>query len=174
MFRFTVNSIRRPAARILRPVLILAAVACAAAPAAAVEFVTEKAFNVEKSSYKAYPYRVLFQKFHESTGAEKRRIRDFIILKQAFDPEIRRRALAAGAKFDVFYGVIKTIDTDRLRLWLPASDSFRDFTVGVGRIPVENPHDYPATAANIADFAAVVYDGFTKSISVSRCRPRKN
>jgi len=126
-------------------------------PAAAIEFVTQEAFNVEKSSYKAYPYRILFEKFQNSTGAEKRRIRNVIILKQVFDPEIRQRAMAAGAKFEAYYGVIKTINGDSLRLWLPESDTFKDFPVGVDRLPVENKQEYPLQAANIDAYAAVVH-----------------
>jgi len=126
-------------------------------PAAAIEFVTREAFNVEKSSYKAYPYRILFEKFQNSTGAEKRQIRNVIILKQVFDPEIRQRAIAAGAKFETYYGVIKTINRDSLRLWLPESDTFKDFQVGIDRLPVENKQEYPVQAANIDTYAAVVH-----------------
>jgi len=136
---------------------ILSAAPGSAGSAAAIEFVTREAFNVEKSTYKAYPYRVLFEKFKSSTGAEKRQIRNVIILKQVFDPEIRQRAIAAGAKFEALYGVIKAIDGNNLRLWLPESDSFKDLPVGIDRIPIENKRDYSVAAANIKDFAAIVH-----------------
>jgi hypothetical protein len=146
-----------PGSRIVRSLLLAILLAAPAWPAGAIEFVTQEAFNVEKSSYKDYPYRVLFEKFHHSTGVEKRKLRNVIILKQVFDPEIRQRASAAGAKFEAHYGVIKALSGDHLRLWLPASDSFKDFPVGIDRIPVENKQDYAASPTNISDFAAVVH-----------------
>ncbi len=150
------TSISTRVCRALLPVAILATIAWPASPAGAIEFVTREDFTVERNSYKDYPYRVLFEKFHNSSGAEKRKIRNVIILKQVFDPEMRQRAIAAGAKFETYYGVIKTISADRLRLWLPESDSFKDFQVGINRIPVENKHDYPVSPATISDFAAIV------------------
>jgi len=126
----------------LLAVILLVTAPGSAKPAEAIDFVTREAFNVEKSSYKTYPYRVLFEKFQNSTGTEKRQIRNVIILKQVFDPEIRQRAIAAGAKFDMLYGVIKSIDGNSLRLWLPESDSFKDLPVGIDRMPLENKRDY--------------------------------
>lgn len=141
----------------LLAVVFLLTVPGPAGTAEAIEFVTREAFHVEKSSYKAYPYRVLFEKFQSSTGAEKRQLRNIIILKQVFDPEIRQRAIAAGAKFETLYGVIKAIDGNSLRLWLPESDSFKDLPVGIDRIPIENKRDYPVKSANIGKFAAIVH-----------------
>ncbi len=146
-----------PGVRVVRGLLLAIILAAPAWPADAIEFVTREAFNVEKSSYKNYPYRVLFDKFHSSEGLEKKKIRNVIILKQVFDPEIRQRAIAAGEKFETYYGVVKRLGEDSLRLWLPESDSFKDFPVGFDRIPVDNKHDYPATAANISNFAAIVH-----------------
>ena len=164
MFICTLNNKSRrrlsPLAGYLSQVLLLAVVflatACFGNPVAAMEFVTREAFNVEKNGYKDYPYHVLFQKFHTSQGVEKRKIRNVIIVKQVFDPEIRQRAIEAGAEFESFYGVIKSVDSESLRLWLPESDSFKDFSVSIDRIPLENKQEYNVSAANIAGFAALV------------------
>ncbi len=149
-----------PAGRMVQFLLLvvwIGIVAGACSPAAAVEFVTRQAFSVEKNAYKDYPFRVLFQKLSTSEGAEKIKIRNVIILKQVFEPEMQKRARDAGVKFEQFYGVVKSVDEENLRLWLPQSDTFKDFPMGIDRLPLENKQDYKATAESISKFAAIVH-----------------
>ena len=141
-------------------VLVLAALFFAFAGAGrclAVEFVTQAAFTVEKNPYKGYPFRVLFQRFHGADASEKRKIRNVIILKQVFEPEARRFAEGAGFSLEPFFGVVKEINEENLRLWLPETDSFIDIHVGIDRIPLKNDRDDRVTAANIGKFAVVAH-----------------
>ncbi|MCG6893151.1 MAG: hypothetical protein LJE65_06055, partial [Desulfobacteraceae bacterium] len=51
----------------------------------AVEFVTRQSYLSESTPYREYPYRLLFQKFNESEGEEKRALRNTILLRQVFE-----------------------------------------------------------------------------------------
>ena len=125
--------------------------------ASAVEFVTREAFHVENNPYKAYPDGVLFKKLRESDATERRKIRNVIILKQVFEPEFKERAEAAGAGLETYYGVVRELDGENLRLWLPGTDGFKDFFVGIDRIPVENEHDFDISQASIGKYAVIAH-----------------
>ena len=123
----------------------------------AIEFVTSKAFESEKSAYKDYPMRVLFEKLHESEGAEKRTIRNIIILKQVFDPQFLEKTADAGVKWHRYYGVVKSVNGEQLRLWVPEHGRTETFHVGFDRIPLVNDKGFDLSPAGIGKFAAVAY-----------------
>jgi len=123
----------------------------------AVEFVTRQAFEKEKDAYKDYPLRVLFEKLNESREAEKRAIRNVIILKQVFDPKLIKRATEAGVALASHYGVVKEVTGDRLRFWIPESGNIKTFHVGIDRIPLINDRDYDISPLGIDKFAAIAH-----------------
>src|SRR4030042_796420 len=79
-------------------------------PAMGIELITREAFEAEKSTDKAYPFNILFKKLAESTGAEKRHIKNLIILKQVFDPNMQAKEKAELLPYQRTYGTIKTLD----------------------------------------------------------------
>lgn len=137
------------------PVLIL--ICLDYAPAFPVDFITEEEFLAEKNAYKDYPLKILFKKLTESDPHEKREIRNLIILKQVFDPDVREKAGDGVLDYQESFGVIKGVSAHTLKLWIPSTDSSRDFYIGIDRIPLENRNRYKVTSSNISGYGAVVY-----------------
>ena len=108
-------------------------------PVFSLEFVTKTEYDNEKTAFKNYPLKILFKKLAESRGAEKREIRNSIILKQVFEKGTREESGAGAPVFLKIFGVIKTMGEDTLRLWVPETGAHRDFHMGINRIPLENP-----------------------------------
>lgn len=125
--------------------------------ASAVELVTQETFFVENNPYKEYPFNVLFNKLKQGDEAERRKIRTVIILKQVFDPAFAQRSEAAGLRFTTHYGVVKELDGETLRLWLPETDSFKDFHVGIDRIPIVNKGEYAVSVDTIGHYAVIAH-----------------
>jgi len=125
------------------------------APAFAVGFITEREFASEKSIYKDYPLKLLFRKLAESKASEKREIRTLIILKQVFDRD--EKAKAGILEFKESFGIIKDISEEKLRLWLPDTEGYKDYYVGINRIPLECDEDCEITKSKIGEYASRVY-----------------
>lgn len=121
------------------------------------DFVTRAEFEAEKNDYKDLPLKILFKKLNESSGAEKVKIRNAIILKQTFDPNFQAKIQSGAIQYQKSFGVIKALDQNKLSIWVPETDEQHDFYVGISRIPVENRHAYRITEANIERYAAIVY-----------------
>jgi len=126
-------------------------------PAFSLDFVTQEEFVAEKSTYKDYPLKILFKKLNESDAGEKREIRNLIILKQVFDRNIEEKVRAGVLKFEESFGIIKDINEENLRLWIPETKSFRDFYVGIDRIPLESTGNYKITRSNLGKYALILY-----------------
>jgi hypothetical protein len=125
--------------------------------ALAVDFVTQAEFEAEKSTYKNYPLNILFKRLAKSDASEKRIIRNTIVLKQAFDRNIQKMEKEGIIAYKTTFGMIKGVDRNSLKLWVPATDRSVDFYVGIDRIPLINEHNYNITTLNIGKYAAVTY-----------------
>ena len=126
-------------------------------PASSIDLVTEEDFAADKSSYKDFPLRLLFQKLAESDESEKREIRNFIILKQVFDPNTQEKDTANVLEYEESFGIIKEINETNLRLWDPETDSYKEYFIGIDRIPTEKSTEYKIDEANIGKCASVIY-----------------
>ncbi|MBL7180906.1 MAG: hypothetical protein ISS65_12000 [Desulfobacterales bacterium] len=123
----------------------------------AVDFITKAEFEAEKSTYKDYPFKILFKKLAEGDAAEKRIIRNTIILKQAFDRNMQEKIKGGVINYKETFGIVKESGQDHLKLWIPKNDSTADFYVGIDRIPTINEHNYQVTESNIGKYAVVIY-----------------
>ncbi len=126
-------------------------------PAFSFSFTTKEEFATEKSAYKDYPLRILFKKLNQSTGPEKREIRNMIILKQVFDRNMQDKVKAGVIKYNEAYGIIEDISKDKLKLYIPETVSSKDFYLSIDRIPLENYDNYKITESNINKYASIVY-----------------
>ncbi|MFC1892376.1 hypothetical protein ACFLZT_08300 [Thermodesulfobacteriota bacterium] len=122
-----------------------------------VDFITEEQFLAEESVYKDYPLKVLFQKYHTGDSRDKREIRNHIILKQVFDKSIGEDLRRNVMEFRKMPGIIKQISGDILKLWVPETGGYKDYYVGIDRIPLEADIIHNITEANIGRFAAILY-----------------
>ena len=127
------------------------------APAFSFSFITEEEFASEKSVYKDYPLRILFRKLDQSTGPEKRKIRNIIILKQVFDRNIQEKVKAGVIKYNEAYGIIEDISKDKLKIYIPETNSYKDCYLGIDRIPLEDENNYTITELNINKYASIIY-----------------
>ena len=123
----------------------------------AVDFITKKEFEAQKSPYQDYPLKILFKKLAESDASEKKMIRNTIILKQVFDSNIQEKVKAGLISYQETFGTISNISNDNLKLWLPKTDSSISFYLGIDRIPLVNDHNYEILESNINKYAAVIY-----------------
>ena len=123
----------------------------------AVDFITKKEFEAQKSPYQDYPLKILFKKLAESDASEKKMIRNTIILKQVFDRNIQEKIKAGLINYQETFGTISNISNDNLELWLPKTDSSISFYLGIDRIPLVNDHNYEILESNINKYAAVIY-----------------
>ncbi len=123
----------------------------------AVDFITKKEFEAQKSVYQNYPLKILFKKLAESDASEKRIIRNTIILKQIFDLNMQEKVKAGLISYKETFGIIQNIGGDNLKLWLPKDDSGVDFYLGIDHIPLINDHNYEILESNINKYAAVIY-----------------
>ena len=126
-------------------------------PAYALEFISEDEFAAVESAYKDFPLKILFKQLSESDPAKKREIRNMIILKQVFDRNMQEKAKAGAVSYDKTFGVVKDISGDKLRLWIPETESYTDLFVGIDQIPVENKNKYQLTQSGIRKYALVAY-----------------
>ncbi len=122
-----------------------------------VDFVTGKEFDAEKTVYKDYPQKILFKKLFESNGADKRKIRNVIILKHVFDRNMQEKVKTGIIEYKKHYGIIKGVSRDHLRLWNPQTDTVSNFFTGIDRIPMENNNNFEVTESNIGKFASIAY-----------------
>ncbi len=127
------------------------------APAFSFSFITEEEFASEKSVYKDYPLRILFRKLDQSTGPEKRKIRNIIILKQVFDRNIQDKMPPEALKYNKAYGIIEDISKDKLKIYIPETNSYKDCYLGIDRIPLEDENNYTITELNINKYASIIY-----------------
>ena len=123
----------------------------------AVDFITKAQFEAEKSTYKDYPFKILFKKLAEGDAAEKRIISNTIILKQAFDRHMQEKIKGGIVNYKETFGIIKDIGKDHLKLWIPKTGGIADFYLGIDRIPIINDQNYQVTESNIGKYAAVIY-----------------
>lgn len=125
-------------------------------PAYPIDFITEEDYLTDRNEYKDYPLKILFKKLAEERGSERDRIRNYIILKQAFDKNARSKAEASGLKYKESFGIIREMNENGLTLWFPETDSFTDFYVGIEKVPVEKTGNYEITESNIENCASTV------------------
>jgi hypothetical protein len=123
----------------------------------AVDFITKKEFEAQKSPYQDYPLKILFKKLAESDASEKKMIRNTIILKQVFDRNMQGKIKAGLISYQETFGTISNISNDNLKLWLPKTDSSISFYLGIDHIPLVNDHNYEILESNINKYAAVIY-----------------
>ena len=123
----------------------------------AVDFITKKEFEAQKSPYQDYPLKILFKKLAESDASEKKMIRNTIILKQVFDRNMQEKIKAGLISYQETFGTISNISNDNLKLWLPKTDSSISFYLGIDHIPLVNDHNYEILESNINKYAAVIY-----------------
>ena len=121
------------------------------------DFITREDFAADEASYKDYPLRLLFKKLADSDPSEKAVIRNYIILKQVFDQNTIKMDKTGIIKFDESYGIIKEITEDNLKLWIPETNNYRNYFLGLERIPTEKAGKYRVTESNITDYACVIY-----------------
>ena len=126
-------------------------------PAYALEFISEDEFAAVESAYKDFPLKILFKQLSESDPAKKREIRNMIILKQVFDRNMQEKAKAGAVSYEKTFGVVRDISGDKLRLWIPETESYKDLFVGIDQIPVENKNKYQLTQSGIGKYALVAY-----------------
>lgn len=137
--------------------LVLLLISLDYVPAYSLDFMTEDDFVAEKSIYKDYPLKILFRKLNEGDAGQKREIRNMIILKQVFDRRVKEKAGTEVLKFEASFGVIKNINEENLRVWIPETGRHRDFYVGIDRIPLENVGNYKIMGSNIGKYALILY-----------------
>ncbi len=128
-----------------------------AVPAYSFDFITKKEFDAEKNAYRDYPQKILFKKLYESSGADKRKIRNAIILKQVFDRNMQEKAKAGIVEYKKHFGIIKEVSKDNLRIWDPKTGTVLNYFTGIDRIPIENNNNFEVTESNIDKFAAIAY-----------------
>jgi len=126
-------------------------------PAFSIDFITQDEFETKTIDYKDYPFKILFEKFFESSGPEKRKIRNMIILKQVFERNMQEKAKAGIIQFKRSFGIVKDIGKDNLRLWDPKNNRFKDFYVGIDQIPLENKNNYRISELTLGKFASIIY-----------------
>jgi len=126
-------------------------------PAYALEFISEDEFAAVESAYKDFPLKILFKQLSESDPAKKREIRNMIILKQVFDRNMQEKTKVGAVSYNKTFGVVKDISGDKLRLWIPETESYKDLFVGIDQIPVENKNKYRLTQSGIGKYALVAY-----------------
>ena len=126
-------------------------------PAMGIELITQETFDAEKSTYKAYPFNILFKKLTESTGAEKRQLKNLIILKQVFDPDMQAKEKAGLLTYHRTYGTIKMLDNETVKILSAETGQDVEFHVGIDRVPLQNPNAYTVTGQNIGQYASIVY-----------------
>jgi hypothetical protein len=126
-------------------------------PAYSIDFVAEEDFAADKSSYKDFPLRLLFQKLAESDDTEKKEITNFIILKQVFDPNTQEKDTANVLEYEESFGIIEEVDETSLKLWDPGTDSYKEYFIGIDRIPTEKSSEYEINETNIGKCASVIY-----------------
>ncbi|MEW6674243.1 MAG: hypothetical protein AB1427_21325, partial [Thermodesulfobacteriota bacterium] len=140
---------------------VIAATVClmglAFSPAMGMELITRETFDTEKGTHKDYPFHILFKKLAESTGAEKRQIKNLIILKQVFDSNMQAKEKAGLLTYQRTYGIIKNIDGEKVKIYSIETGRDVEFHVGIDRIPLQNQNKYDVTGPNIGKYAAVVY-----------------
>ncbi|MBW1754523.1 MAG: hypothetical protein JRJ46_15940, partial [Deltaproteobacteria bacterium] len=125
-------------AKILLIILLGMFVTCLHSTSAfAVDFITKKEFEAQKS--------------------EKKMIRNTIILKQVFDRNMQEKIKAGLISYQETFGTISNISNDNLKLWLPKTDSSISFYLGIDHIPLVNDHNYEILESNINKYAAVIY-----------------
>ncbi|MFC1869102.1 hypothetical protein ACFL0H_13370, partial [Thermodesulfobacteriota bacterium] len=150
--------IRSHLSRFFRYILLVSLLICLYTfPAFSIDFITEEDFAADKSSYKDYPLNILFKKLAEGDVSEKQEIRNFIILKQVFDRNARGKDKAGVLRYKESFGIIKEINKNNLKLWVPETNSYRDYHVGIERIPVEKTGAYKINESNIGKCASVIY-----------------
>ena len=126
-------------------------------PAYSIDFVTKEDFAADQSIYKDYPIKLLFKKLAESDASGKKEIRNIIILKQVFDPNAQKKDVAAVPKYKETFGIIKEISENKLKVWLPETDSYMDYYLGIDRIPTEKSSKYKITESDIGKYTSVIY-----------------
>ncbi|MDF1590041.1 MAG: hypothetical protein P1P89_00895 [Desulfobacterales bacterium] len=126
-------------------------------PAVGIELITRETFEAEKGAYKDYPFHLLFKKLAESSGVEKQLIKNLIILKQIFDPTMQTKEAAGVITYQRTYGIIKTLDNEKLKIYSADTGKDVEFHVGMDRVPLQNPNKYNVSDQNIGRYAAVVY-----------------
>ena len=52
---------------------------------------------------------------------------------------------------------LKEISGDKLKLWVPESERYQEFYLGIDQIPFVNKHAYKLTESNIEKFALIAY-----------------
>jgi len=145
-----------PLRGLFRYILVAFSIICfSSASAFAVGFITEKEFASEKSIYKDYPLNLLFKKLAESKASERREIRTLIILKQVFERD--KKAKTGVLEFKESFGIIKEVSEEKLRLWLPETEDYKDYYVGVNRIPLECDEDCEIKESEMGEYALRVY-----------------
>ena len=125
--------------------------------ALSVDFITREQYMAEESIYKDYPLKVLFQKFNSGDAGNKREIRNHIILKQVFDRNIGEELRRSVLEFRGIPGVIKEISGESLKIWLPETESYKEYYMGIDRIPLEADKIYDVSERNIGSFAVILY-----------------
>ncbi|HJX34425.1 MAG TPA: hypothetical protein VJ373_04545 [Desulfatiglandales bacterium] len=126
-------------------------------PAYSIDFVTEEDFTAYQNTYKDYPIRLLFKKLAESDESGKKEIRNIIILKQVFDPDAQKKDAGPVPEYKETYGIIKEISEEKLRVWVPETDSYLDYYIGIYRIPTEKSGRYKITQSDIGKYTSFIY-----------------
>ncbi len=126
-------------------------------PAYSIDFMTEEDFAAYQNTYKDYPIRLLFKKLAESDESEKKDIKNIIILKQVFDPDAQKKDAGPVPEYKESYGIIKEISEEKLRVWVPETDSYLDYYIGIDRIPTEKSNRYRITQSDIGKYTSFIY-----------------
>ncbi|MFC1534939.1 hypothetical protein ACFL7M_16420, partial [Thermodesulfobacteriota bacterium] len=125
--------------------------------ALSIDFITEEDFTADNGLYKDYPLKILFKKLAEGGESEKREIRNLIVLKQVFDRNVMEKDKARVMKYKEVFGVVKNITKDNLKLWIPGTNDYRNYYVGIDRIPIEKTGEHIIIQSNIGEYASVIY-----------------